>query len=340
MRIIFDTNVLRTDFLLGSNNFRILIDFVEKTASTIVLPEIVLEELLSLYKKELYRRISQVNKSLRELNQITLEDLGIALEINVEKEVEEYRMRCLSKLGSFHLERVAYKDSYLKDIVKRSIERIKPMSAKGEEFRDSILWLTILDYLQSEKGGEVIFISSDIKDFGNSDGSALHSDLRLELNQKRLELQYYRTLNDFLQDFAVHIDYINKNWLVQSISWDQLDKNAKYAVNNIHDSYFFEYHLRHPRLMDNLHHWEVCRAKFLREIPMFFVHETFESCQYKIELHLTGIAEIHFENDESKITQLDNVEFSTQIMITVKGKEILEYKETYYTEETGLIFVK
>ena len=308
--------------------------------ATVVIPEIVLEELLGLYKRELITRVSSAHKSIGELNQIIQDQLDWEVSVEIDKELEKYRNHLLEKFNSYYLDRLPYKNSYLQEIVQRSIQRIKPISAKGEEFRDSILWLSIIDYLKVNSRDEVVFISNNVKDFGNSDGTNLHQDLLEELNRNKVKLQYHRSLKDFLQDFAISVDFISKSWLKEKIDWDKLNENAIDAVNSIHYNFFFEYHSRHPNLEEDLHSWQVLEAEFQRDNPTFFIYETSKSEQYNLELHLIGNAKIQFENDESSIKIIDDVQFYTQIMVVVNEDEVIEYKETYYQEETGLLFVE
>lgn len=67
MNIILDTNIFRSDIKLGSNNIEIILSYLKKTGSTIVMPKIILEELKSLYTKELKDRIIEYNKTVRKL---------------------------------------------------------------------------------------------------------------------------------------------------------------------------------------------------------------------------------------------------------------------------------
>ncbi|MFZ2384740.1 MAG: PIN domain-containing protein [Candidatus Omnitrophota bacterium] len=115
------------------------------------------------------------------------------------------------------------KDEYLQEIVKRAIYRVKPCTERGEEFRDVLLWLTVLDIARLAKNDELIFISNNIHQF--SDGkNSLHSDLFKETENAKLQIKYYQSLDQFIEAHAVKIDFITKDWLSSVLDVDIIDK--------------------------------------------------------------------------------------------------------------------
>jgi len=85
---------------------------------------------------------------------------------------------------------VHYKDEYLKEVINRSIKRIKPCSEKGEEFRDSLLWLTLLYIAEASENKMIVIISNNIKEFASDNGS-LHPKLKDEEIKKDIKKTTY-----------------------------------------------------------------------------------------------------------------------------------------------------
>lgn len=66
-------------------------------------------------------------------------------------------------------------------LVERAVSRRKPCDEKGDGYRDALNWLTVLAFANQLSDQEVYWISSNIKDFANSDQSDFHPDLKADL---------------------------------------------------------------------------------------------------------------------------------------------------------------
>ena len=92
MDIVLDTNILRSDFLFRSKDFEILKDYLVKTESNFIIPEVVLQEIKGLYKRTLNERITEFNINVKNLNLI-ISDTSLHYDsssLNIEKETEKY----------------------------------------------------------------------------------------------------------------------------------------------------------------------------------------------------------------------------------------------------------
>lgn len=125
---------------------------------------------------------------------------------------------------------IPYHDNFLHEIIYRMINRKKPCNQKGEEFRDVVLWLTIKNLLKKEKS--VGFISNNSNEFASSDKTDLHPDLRVELDKEKLELKYYKDLDDFIKSHTIKVEYITKEWIEKELS--------KTDLNNLIIEYFID----------------------------------------------------------------------------------------------------
>jgi hypothetical protein len=63
-----------------------------------------------------------------------------------------------------------------KDLVQRATERRRPCNDKGDGYRDTLNWLTLLDFAKAEPDHRIIWVSNNTDDFG-SGGGELHPDL-------------------------------------------------------------------------------------------------------------------------------------------------------------------
>ena len=184
MQIILETNILRSDVQLTSFYFQSLLEYSKRTYSRIIIPEIVFDELASLYRKELEFSMQKVHRAAREVNLFLLH-YNIEIQcFDIEKIVEELLENVKINLSVFYLEIIPYKDEYLREVIRRCAFKIKPCSSKGIEFRDTILWLSIVDHIDGME--DSAFISNNTRDFANTEKNDFHQSLRFELNEKKI----------------------------------------------------------------------------------------------------------------------------------------------------------
>ncbi|WP_230659336.1 PIN domain-containing protein [Psychrobacter sp. I-STPA10] len=84
-------------------------------------------------------------------------------------------------------------------ILDRSINRIKPFNKGDKGFRDTILWLSILDMIKDYQ--RVSFISANVNDFANGSNDTLHKDLLEEVKEvlpSHLNFYFFRNLEAFI----------------------------------------------------------------------------------------------------------------------------------------------
>jgi len=252
-----------------------------------------------------------------------------------------YKQYFFRQLEYIYVDEVPYKDLYFNEVINRAIKRIKPCSSKGEEFRDCILWLTILDGIKNRQHDECVFISNDVKDFADDSGRYLHPSLSKELEERCLKLDFFSSLQDFNKTWAVKIDFITSDWLTENVDWDRLNRGAC-KEGNIHCSYFFELFDRRSKLEGDLEYYEIINTYLDRQISDFYVDEVSDN-NYSVEIYLTGIIETSFfvkvDGDRQYLkSEIIITEFGTQTNVTVTNRLVCAYTDEYAEEESSLNF--
>jgi len=335
MHIILDTNILRSDFSLRSGQFESLIDYSKKTGSIIVLPQLVLEELASLYKRSIIECYANATNAIKNLNSL-LEKPVAELKYNLSCEAlsEEYIKYVEHKLNAYCLSKPEYKDSYLKQLVHKSINRIKPFSDKGDGFRDGIIWLTIVDYITLNGfDDEYTFISNNTRDFSDFNGNRLHVDLLSDIVSSRTKFNYYKNLNAFLESHASDIDFISNDWICKNLDWELINLQALKMVEAIHYVYYEAYYKKTISDNNEKFNYEVLKASICRKLDAFYVNKS-STETFTIHSRLSGICEINFISDDKKI-HIRTLTFGLEYQFTIIERIIISYQETFYPEETG-----
>lgn len=230
MNIVIDTNIIRRDLKFADKNFDILLDYLSKTNSRIVMPRIVIEEIMGLYKRILVDKKKEYLNSLRKLDSLLIKkSISHEVDLSTTNEVTKYIDYLKEKLRIGDESIIEYKPEYLNDIVKRAIARMKPCGDKGQQFRDGILWLTMLDYAKSQPDRKLIFISDNPKDFSSGGNNELDSQLKEETSALNIEIIYFKTIYDFVREHAVKIDFITEEWIMENVH----DSTLTEMFNNI-----------------------------------------------------------------------------------------------------------
>lgn len=185
MDTIIDSNIIRGDLKLNSKNFEILKDYLAKTNSKLILPSIVVEEVKGLYKRVLVERIAEYAKSLNKLNGTLLSEVIQEFpELNIEEEGNKYIEFIFNKLIISEDNIINYKNEYLPELVSRAIQRKKPLDNNGQQFRDGLLWLTILDFTEIANEKTIAFISENSSDFLKKGKLSLHLNFQRKQKQE------------------------------------------------------------------------------------------------------------------------------------------------------------
>ncbi|MBI1938282.1 MAG: DUF4935 domain-containing protein [Ignavibacteriales bacterium] len=213
MDVILDTNILRKDFKMTSKLFEAFLVFLKKTDSRLVLPEIVVDEILSLYKRELdalNKKYSDVVNKISNTSFITAPKQN--LKIDLEKEVTEFNKLILHPPNIYPTVIIPNKSEHLKESINILLSAQKPASEKRNEYRDVLIWLSIKEHLKKRKKLNTSFISANTKEFSD-ENNQLAPTLIEEVNKLGSCLNYYPSLEEFLKCNADKIEFIDEQWI-------------------------------------------------------------------------------------------------------------------------------
>lgn len=154
MDVILDSNVYISDFRLAKPWFSSLFDYLRRTSSEIVLLEPVREEVLATFERKWTEQWNAIRAAADALSRMgshapvgmtrasALAGQSLALNSRLLRPSKDIKCRFYSD----------YLDFGIEDVVKRGARRIKPASKDGEELRDVVIWLMVLQYATFEKG--------------------------------------------------------------------------------------------------------------------------------------------------------------------------------------------
>ncbi|KIO75189.1 hypothetical protein TH53_21900 [Pedobacter lusitanus] len=242
MDVILDSNIYRDDILLRSKYFDLLNDYLIKTNSSIVLPQIVLDETKELYLRALQQRQSKIRTNINELNLAlidkTIHNSPPTIDINLE--VEKYELYIKRRLNIKKEKVIPINNDFLPEIIKRCIKRQKPAGEKYEA-RDTLIWLTIKQYCENTHQKQVTLISKNHSDFAGSDKKTLERSLIAECDLLQIRINYFQSVEEFIAAHATEISFINEDWLAENLDFEVLKTDVFDSLNNSNKKTVYSY---------------------------------------------------------------------------------------------------
>lgn len=200
MYIAIDTNVLSNDLRLRSKGVKAFIQYLRNTNSRLLLSDIVRIEIEANFKRQSRGALKDLDSALRNLNRLGIKDvLSLNTDIMFESALSTWRQDISSILSENIFEQIPIYSDLLEEVARRLAERIPPSSAKGEEYRDCVIWASLLRYAQNNPSHSPIALISNDGGFSD-DKVCLRPELQAELTERNLLIQYYSSLENFLKD--------------------------------------------------------------------------------------------------------------------------------------------
>lgn len=99
----------------------------------------------------------------------------------IEKARTEYADKLRLLLGDAGVTVVPSPEVPHREVFRRAAARRRPCDAKGDGYRDTLNWLTVVELARKHAASDVIWATANTADFGNGLGSGLHQDLLEDL---------------------------------------------------------------------------------------------------------------------------------------------------------------
>jgi PIN domain len=192
--VIVDTNILAADFQMTGARLSSLFDYLKRTDGEFVVLNAVKTELLAVYRRQLSERLNKAESTWNALNQITANSKAFPKR-DIDSEVNLMEKRLMENSNGARTSLFSAPIDVL-EVVRRGAQRIPPASDNGEELRDVIIWLSVLEYSRATNR-DAAFICND-KGFWN--GETLREQIEEDLAPLASRPKVYRDLDGFIGD--------------------------------------------------------------------------------------------------------------------------------------------
>ena len=178
MRIVLDTTVLCSDQRLAGAAFQVFSEAAPAMGARLCVPEVVFDEAVAHHARAVETLIGNLKglaAKARRLSGQWVAPSGLLSSLRQARDGYEAFLR--ARLEAMHTDFLPYPTIPHRDIALRAMRRRKPFRESGVGYRDSLLWLTVLDSLQRERE-PLALVTANSKDFGS--GPELPPELEAE----------------------------------------------------------------------------------------------------------------------------------------------------------------
>ncbi len=195
--VVLDANALRRDRFFSKHASRLLVREAREGRIRLVIPEVALDEAINLYREDVSAHQVKIMRASQELSQLRA-DPGIDLEpLVVNEPLDDYRTflsEIIRVTGAIVAPYPAIPHS---EVVSRALRRDRPFDPDGRDgYRDTLIWETIKQVAQ-QHDEQIVFVSADPKAFSpNKDATALHRNLRDELEASGIQDERITRVDD------------------------------------------------------------------------------------------------------------------------------------------------
>lgn len=241
MDVALDSSVLVRDLWLDSQAMRLLRNYLIRTQSHLLVPELVFAEVQATAKRAFTEVADRIDSALHEGKRKRLSLIpGFA-----SKEATQFTMQVWE--ANFHallppdiLRVIPHDPTVLPDAIRRATDRIAPCKSTGEGMRDAILWLTVLAYLSRlEACMEIAFVSANTTDFANAAEDDFRPELSADLHSIRTKVHYFRGVAEFNKDHGDRLAHVTVEWVTENGAIDAIQRKMLQAFNYIDLSSYF-----------------------------------------------------------------------------------------------------
>ncbi len=219
MHIAVDANILIADPTLQSQRLRVLWNYLERTRSRLVLLPSVELELAAHFLRYYQVQAEAVETAIRHAARHGVDGLpSFSAADSARQSFEKWERNFKHVLGAVAIDRPVLNGSILGEALRRATNRLPPCNDAGKEMRDTIHWLSLMEFSRAlPADAQIAFISQNTRDFAVADGSALKPELAADAQDTGREITFFASVDSFNKVHADRIAYLTVEWVLEHL---------------------------------------------------------------------------------------------------------------------------
>ncbi|WP_083933148.1 PIN domain-containing protein [Kribbella catacumbae] len=183
MLVVPDANVLMADPLCRGIAWKIVAHAPSRWNLRVFVLEAIVREAVAGHARSVVEGQAALRRWSRKFHQDRIYRDALPRLAQAEEGYEQQLRLALEQLGATIAQPA---DIPHLQIIDRAINRRRPCDAKGDGYRDTLNWLTVLDLAQRHPHEKVVWVSND-RDFTDNDITVLHPHLIEDLDERGLQ---------------------------------------------------------------------------------------------------------------------------------------------------------
>lgn len=257
MNVFLDSNILYSDPFFRDNFARNFLETMKTIDGKIFISNIVYQEMINNYKRELKKRRKSYGEAFFSLNKLLFTKVEHTFK-NDECYTEElcaFYQKLIDEKLVIIIPHTEF--DMFDEIVERSLNNTKPFDHQKEEFKDTVIWLTYAKFVE-EHETTGYFLSNNTKEFYASDNKSLHPDLLADTQR----LEPYKSIEDFLTINSDNIKELlreieEERSFIQLLDWAENNISESYVESMIKEKFLDDLHLELSHYIDELSEMEI-----------------------------------------------------------------------------------
>lgn len=232
MNVFLDSNIFYGDWWLQSAPLRSLIYFLNNENHTLFISRLVLQEVENIHRRETEAARADLQKASKALTKLT----GRAAEIGQVQDLQ-YDLLELLRQRVDNVTVIEFAGVEQQRVVDRALSVRRPFQTNEKGFRDTLIWMSLLDHLQSHSPIiETAFITKNAADFfQGKEKCEWHPELLEDIQRAGVSVpKPYRGLEAFLKEKVDSNDHVvDKTRLLSEVQDDlELMAESEFGVKN------------------------------------------------------------------------------------------------------------
>lgn len=197
MIVFIDTNIIFNNWHLNNANFQFLFNYLENTNSTLAISELVCQEIDNKFFIELENLKKGLDGNIKKANSLLNQEINFS----IDRFETAYNFKDIINSKTKNVEYYDYSIIPNTILVKRALKKIKPFKDEDKGFRDSLIWLSFLKYVENKGNQKIAFINNNSSDFLNSEKTDLNESLKIDLKSYGIENKFkiYDSIRIFIE---------------------------------------------------------------------------------------------------------------------------------------------
>jgi hypothetical protein len=177
VRAFLDTSVLYPDLPMLGARSQLILGQCRAGAFDVSIPEVILAEVRNHARERIERDLGRIDAGVT-----GLERLGLVASPAPSSSalVSDFDRALRRRLRDYQVDVPGIRQVDHTMLVERSVAARKPFRASDKGYRDTLLWLEVVEAARSE---DVVLVTNDLRDFANAAGTGLHPDLCDDLSR-------------------------------------------------------------------------------------------------------------------------------------------------------------